>query len=160
MTEAQFLFYAEKYQHTVFRAALGCLRDPTESEDVTQTVLLKLFQTSTSFQDEDHVKFWLLRVTINECRRLIRSPWRRVEPLENWEDLPDFPSLEHSNLFFAVNALPDKYRIPIYLYYYEGYSGQEIAQLLHLPAATVRTRLRRGREALKHTLEETDDETI
>ena len=65
-----------------------------------------------------------------------------------------FPSPEHSNLFYAVMALPSKYRVVIYLHYYEGYSTEEISKLLRIPSATVRTQLKRGREMLKSDMED------
>ena len=94
-----------------------------------------------------------MRVTVNECKRVLRSPWRRAGDIEEYANELHFETPEHSELFYAVMELPEKYRTAIYLYYYEDYSTDEIARLTGTPAATVRTRLRRGRELLKAGLE-------
>ena len=82
------------------------------------------------------------------------SPWKRTEPIEDYAATLSFESPEHSELFYAVMELPQKYRVPIFLHYYEEYSCEEISKFLNIPNATVRTRLRRGREILKSNLEE------
>ena len=103
------------------------------------------------------MRSWLIRVAANECKSLFRSPWRRAEPLEDYMASLDLPGPEHTDLFRAVMALPAKYRTVIHLYYYEGYSSDEIARLLDIPAATVRTRLARARGRLKNDLTEAED---
>lgn len=79
----------------------------------------------------------------------ILSPWRTHEPLETYKDRLSFSTPEHGDLFYMIMDLPRKYRVAIYLYYYEEYSTEEIAQLLHIPKATVDTHLYRGRELLR-----------
>ena len=91
---------------------------------------------------------------MNECKRALRSQWRKAGDIEEYANELHFETQEHSDLFYAVMELPEKYRTAIYLYYYEDYSTDEIARLTGTPAATVRTRLRRGRELLRAWLEE------
>ncbi len=154
MTEAQFTALAGKHMDTVFRLAYSYLKNSADAEDVTQDTLLKLYQSEENFQSEEHVRAWLIRVAANECKSLLRSSWRKVEPLEEYMETLDLPSPEHEELFRAVMALPDRYRVLIYLFYYEGYSSDEIARMLDMPAATVRTRLARARTKLKNNLTE------
>lgn len=154
MTEERFTRLARRYMDTVFRLAYSYLKNSSDAEDVTQNVLLKLYQAEKPFRSEDHVRYWLIRVTANECKSLFRAPWRRVEPLEPYMETLELPSHEHEDLFRAVMALPAKYRVVIHLYYFEGYSSDEIAELLDTPPATIRTRMARARAQLKTFLTE------
>lgn len=154
MTDQQFTLLAQRYMDTIFRLAFHYTKSRTEADDITQEVLLKLYRTDKSFESEAHIKHWLLRVTINACKKALLSPWRRTEPIGDHVASLPFPSPEHSELMDAVLALPAKYRVPIYLHYYEDYSCDEVAALLHIPSATVRTRLRRARALLKIDLQE------
>lgn len=151
-----FTAVAQKYMDTVFRVAFSYMKSRADADDVTQNVLVKLYRYEGDFQSEYHLKHWLIRVTVNECRSAFRAPWRKTESIEDYANTLALPTREHSDLFEAVMALPAKYRVPILLYYYDGYATAEIAELLALPDATVRTRLRRGRERLKKMLTEAD----
>lgn len=156
-TEEQYTDLVNKYIDTVFRVALNCLKDPTEAEDVTQTVFEKLWRQTKPFAGEAHIKYWLIRVTINVCRQILRSPWWKQEPIEEYARMLSFKNQEQSDLFRAVMELPKKYRLPIYLFYYEGYDTGEIGRILQIPKGTVCTNLRRGRELLKKTMQEVDE---
>ena len=153
-TEEQFSHLAKKYMDTVFRLAFNYLKSQSEADDVTQEVLIKLYRTDKDFENEEHIKHWLIRVTINECKKAFLSPWKRIEPIEDYASTLSFTSPEHGELFYAVMDLPKKYRVPIFLYYYEDYSCEEISSFLGIANATVRTRLRRGREILKTKIQE------
>lgn len=156
-TDEQFTELVRRYIDTVFRVALNYLKDPVESEDVTQNVFEKLLQQKKPFDSEEHIRYWLIHVTINECRRVFRSPWHHQEPLENYIQTLPLESPRQAELLQEVMALPKKYRLPIYLYYYEGYSTEEIGQLLKIPKGTVCTNLRRGRQLLKENIQEAND---
>ena len=121
LTEEQFAYLAKKYMDTVFRLALHYTKSRSESDDITQEVLLKLYRADKTFESEDHVKHWLIRVTVNRCKNVLRAPWR-TEPIYDYVEQFAFKTPEHSELFHAVMALPQKYRVPIFLHYYEGYS--------------------------------------
>ncbi len=155
-TDEQFTALAKTYIDTVFRVALNYLKNGADAEDVTQNVFLKLWKEKRDFENDEHIRNWLIRVTINECRSLLRAPWRRAENLEDYARTLRFDTPERSDLFYAVMALPQKYRVSIYLHYYEGYSTAEIAAMVKLPAATVSTHLHRGRKLLAETLREVD----
>ena len=157
MNDEQFTRLTRRYIDTVFRVALNYLRSPADAEDVTQTVFEKLLREKKVFENEEHIRAWLIRVAVNECKKLLRSPWRKVEPLEDYLTAVAFDNPAHSDLYRAVMELPKKYRMAIYLHYYEGYSTQEIASLLRIPKNTVCSHLKRGRELLKLQLQEADD---
>jgi RNA polymerase sigma-70 factor (ECF subfamily) len=151
-TEDQFTQYAKKYMDMIFRVAFSSLKSRVDADDITQNVLLKLYKTSKIFDSDDHIKHWLIRVTINECKKILINPWRNTESLEDYAATLPFVTPEHSDLFYEVMRLPKKYRMAIFLYYYEDYSTEEISKLLEIPQATVFTHLKRGRERLKSIL--------
>lgn len=153
-TDEQFTQYTRQYMDTLFRVAFSYTKSRTDADDITQNVLIKLYRETKLFKSDEHIKHWLIRVTINESKKTLLSPWRRLSPIEDYASTLTFVSPEHSELFYAVMDLPRKYRMAVFLYYYEDYSTDEIAQLLSIPAATVRTHLKRGREHLKITLSE------
>ena len=147
---------AGKYIDTVYRLALSRTKSPENAEDVTQEVFLKLMQTHKEFESEEHVKAWLLRVTINCTKDLFLSSWfRRTEALD--EKIDSVQSYEHeekSDLYYALMQLPRKYRTVIHLYYYEGYSVKEIAEIMKTAEGTVKSQLHRGRDLLKNIMRE------
>ena len=102
------------------------------------------------------MKHWLIRVTLNECKNLLRFPWQKYASLEDYMETLQMPEPEHREMLNAVMTLPTKYRMILYLYYYEGYATAEIADFLQIPNGTVRTRLARGREQLKKILKEAE----
>ena len=156
-TNEHFTYLADKYMDTIFRLAFSWMKSRADADDITQNVLLKLYRYEGDFQSESHLKHWLIRVTINECKSAYRSIWRKTEDIEDYVNSLTMPSQDHSDLLEAVMALPKKYRVPIFLFYYEGYATSEIGQLLSIPEATVRTQLARGREKLRKTLTEAED---
>ncbi|WP_303436574.1 RNA polymerase sigma factor [uncultured Oscillibacter sp.] len=154
MTESTFTAATERHLDMVYRIALNWFRNPADAEDAAQTVMLKLWQSDTEFADGEHLRRWLARVTLNVCKDMARSPWRRhTVSLEELRS-PVFSDGERRAVYREVMALPGKYRVPLYLYYYEGYSVAEIGELLRLNASTVQTRLARARGKLKVTPEE------
>ena len=135
----------------VYRLAMVYLGRHADAEDVTQETFLRLLSRAPAFTDEAHRKRWLLQVTANLCKDQLRGFWRkRVTELE--DTLPAAPA-EELEALSAVLALPEKYKLPIHLYYYEGYSVAEIAEILKLGQSAVKMRLKRGRELLKIELE-------
>ena len=138
----------------VYRIALNWFRSPADAEDAAQNAMLRLWQTDTEFRREEHLRYWLVRTTLNECKRISGHPWRkRMVSLENCPE-PVFSDPARQTLFQEVMELPMKYRLPLYLYYYEGYSVDEVGEMLRLKASTVQTRLARGRAKLRTQLEE------
>lgn len=140
-----------KYKDAVYRLALSYTKSAADAEDVCQSVFLKMMEQRRIAPGKE--KAWLLQTTANTCRNLLRSSWwRKTDPLD--ETMTADISPEHADVYQAVMALEPKYRVVIYLRYYEEYSTKEIAQLLHISQTAVTTRLSRGREMLKTTLKE------
>ena len=158
MQTEQFTRIAHKYMDTVYRVALNYMKSPDAADDITQEVFLRLLRSNTLFETEEHTRNWLIRVTINECKRDLASRWRRVEPLETYAEKLSFSSEENSETYRIVMCLPRKYRMVIYLHYYEGYSTAEIAQILGSKQSTVCTQLERGLILLKNMLLEANDD--
>ena len=142
----------ETYSSMLLRLACTRLENPADAEDVVQEVFLKLLTARPSFRDAEHEKAWLIRTTLHRAADLRKAASRRNVPLEE-ALLASAPEPE-DRLLAAVRALPEKYDAVIHLHYYEGYSLKEIGKLLGLPAATVGTRLARGRERLRQSLKE------
>lgn len=156
MQDDEFRQAVEKNRDLVFRIAYTYLRDAADADDVTQDVFIKLLRREDDFASDAHQRNWLVRVCVNECRSLFRRPWRRVEDIEGYANTLEMPSREHVELLTSVMRLPEKYRVPLVLHYYAGFSTGEVASMLHVPAATVRTRLARARGRLRNMLEADD----
>ena len=157
MTDETFERAARMFGDMLYRVAYHALKNRADAEDVVQTVLLKLYQQTDGFESEEHLKHWLLRVTVNESRKLLRSFWRRrTVSLEERDEGCLEPDSRKDEVFEAVMALDAKYRLSIYLYYYEGYSTSEIASMLGVPVNTVSTRLARARAKLRTLIPEVE----
>lgn len=159
MTDAEFRLAVEQYGDMVFRLAYSYTRSRADAEDVMQETLLKLYAAKNPFDSPEHRRNWVIRVAVNECRHLLRTPWRRrTGPLEEAADTPVFDAPAQSELFRQVMALPPKYRAAIYLHYYEGYAVREIAALMGAKISTVQTWLLRARGQLKLKLKEAESQ--
>ena len=157
MKRSVYIKAVDTYAGTLYRIACTYCRQHADAEDIVQTAFMKLYQTETEFQDEEHIKRWLIRVTVNEARNLCSSFWKKnVTSLESSGMIQpyDFPRPEYSDLYDAVLSLPGKYKIVVHLYYYEDYSVKEIAEILSLKETTVQTQLMRARQQLKIKLKE------
>ena len=153
LTKQEFDRAAEQYLDMVYRIALNYFRHPQDAEDIAQEVMLRLWREERDFDSDAHLRYWLVKVALNLCRDHARSFWcRHTVSLETCLE-PSFSTPERSALYQAVMELPVKYRLPLYLYYYEGYSVAEVGGLLSLNPSTVQTRLARAREKLKQELE-------
>lgn len=142
----------KRYFDMIYKLALSRTGDKVHADDVTQEVFLRYIQQDRSFESEEHIKAWLIRVTINCSKDIFTSSWfKKTVPLT--EDLA-FDTPEKSDVYYATMELPQKYRTVIHLYYYEDFSVSEIAKCLKLNEATVRSQLHRGRELLKTKLKE------
>ena len=142
-----------QYGDMVRRLCLVHLKNPADTEDIFQNVFLKYVLSPVVFESPEHEKAWLIRVTMNACKDLMKSFFRsRTVPLEELLDQPAPLSEEHREVLEAVLDLPQKYRDAVYLHYYEGYTAAEIGKLLGKNANTVYTLLTRAREQLRKTL--------
>jgi len=144
--EDELLRIVNTYSRMLLHIASSRLRNASDAEDAVQDVFLTLVRKSTVFGSAEHEKAWLIRCVINRANDMRRKSEAKNVPL----DEAFLPQEDHeSSLLEEVRSLPDKYACVIHLYYYEGYSIAEIAKILHLPSATVGTRLARARKLLK-----------
>lgn len=140
-----------EYRQTVYRLALARLGNPTMAEDAVQEVFLRYVRKAPVFREAEHCKAWLLRVTVNCCRTAATAAWaRHTVPLD---DTLTVPPPETYGVYDAVQTLPPAQRVAVHLFYYEGYSVREIAQMTSSLESTVKTRLHRARTALRRLLD-------
>ncbi|MFI3325961.1 MAG: RNA polymerase sigma factor [Clostridia bacterium] len=144
----------DKFFQNIYRYAFLYTKRPADSSDIVQDVFLKFYISNKEFVDDENIKAWLLTCAYHECMDYFRSKLRKNLSLEDLKQtaLP----FEIDETLGEILKLPQKYKDCIYMYYYEGYSTQEIAKIINKNDATIRTRLKRGREILKKKLEEKD----
>ena len=146
------------YADTVRRICMVHLKNYSDTEDIFQTVFLKYVLHSKPFESEEHEKAWIIRVTVNACKDLLKSVFRsQTVPLDTLIETPQAQELQHTEILGAVLSLPPKYKDVVYLYYYEGYSAEEISRILKKNVNTVYTLLTRARKILKKELEGVTD---
>ena len=149
----------EQYSDMVRRLCLIHLKNDADTEDIFQTVFLKYALTSVSFDSDEHEKAWLIRVTLNACKDLLKSIFRsRTVSLEELMEQPAQLSADHREVLEAVLSLPARYRDVVYLHYYEEYTAPEIARILGKNVNTVYTRLTRAKGLLREKLGGDGDE--
>ena len=141
----------DKYSDTVYRVALTRTKNVENAEDIFQEVFMKLSEKDPKFESEEHIKAWLIRVTINMTKNLHSSSGN--QKVTSLTEEFKFETEEESNVFEIVNELPQNYRTVIYLFYYEGYKTKEIAKILNKSEGTIKTWLFRARDCLKEKLE-------
>lgn len=147
----------EQYADTVRRICLVHLKNYADTEDIFQTVFVKYLLHTAPFASPEHERAWIIRVTINACKDLLRSVFRRrTVPLHEVAELPAPPE-EHRAVLQAVQSLPAAYRDVVYLHYYEGYTAPEIARVLGKNVNAIYTRLTRARGLLREALGGDDD---
>ena len=144
----------------VFRVALHVTGQRQDAEDAVQEVFLRLYTRERDFASPEHLRRWLIRVTVNLCRDNLKSPWRKRRVDLKQLPEPSFHQVEQRELYREVMALPEKYRTVLDLFYYEELSTREIGEVLGIRQSAVTTRLNRAREHLKKRLREAwrDDE--
>lgn len=142
----------EKYFNMVYKLALSQMKSKSKADDITQEVFLRFIKQNKSFENEEHIKAWLIRVTLNCCKSLFSSAWfKKTVPLTEIDD-NIFEMPEISEVYFAVLDLPKKYKAVIHLFYYEDLSVTQISKYLGIKESTVKSQLHRGREILKEKL--------
>ncbi len=144
----------EQYADLVRRICMIHLKNYEDSEDIFQTVFLKYVLRSEPFDSQEHEKAWIIRVTVNACRDLLKSFFRsRTVSLDQLIERPQDMPEDHSDILEAVLELPARFRDVVYLHYYEGYTAPEIGRILKKNPNTVYALLARARQLLKTKLE-------
>lgn len=145
----------EKYQDNLYIIAFNVCKNAEDAKDVVQDTFIQYYSAKKEFDDEQHIRAWLIRVAINKAKNMNNTFWRRNKmSLEDYMETLAFETPESEELFETVMHLPEKYRIVIHLFYYEDYSVHEIADILKLSESNVKVRLSRGRSLLKEKLQE------
>lgn len=151
----------EKYQNNLYAVAFNICKNAENAKDIVQETFIQYYSLRKEFDNEQHIRAWLIRVAINKAKNINRSFWRKNKrPLEDYMESLTFETPESEELFETVMALPEKFRIVIHLFYYEDYAIREIADILKISESNVKVRLSRGRSLLKEKLQEEweDDE--
>ena len=145
----------EKYKDHLFAAAFNVCKNAADADDVVQDTFLQYHTTNRQFENEQHIRAWLIRVAINKAKNINLSFWRQKGvPLEEYMETLTFETPEAQILFTEVMKLPEKYRIVIHLFYYEDYTIREIAKIMNVTESNVKVRLTRGRRLLRNVLKE------
>ena len=147
-----------RHSKTVYRVCFAYMKNPADTEDAVSETFFRLIKYAPSFQSEEHEKAWLIRTASNVCKNALRHWWRKREEIGDFYDLPGSEEMKTDDVFQTVMELPDKYKTVVYLYYYEGYSCNETADILKKPQSTVRNYLRDARAILKERLGDDFDE--
>lgn len=157
MTRQLFEAYFREQYSLVYRVAFLQMKRHADAEDAAQEVFMRLLKYQPQFENKEHEKAWFIKTTVNLCRDILKSKWNSTTV--SLEKIPEqekgyfhLSYMKEDETLWEVLELPEKYRDCLYFFYYEDYSIKEIAKLLGTPENTVKTNLRRGREALKKRL--------
>lgn len=147
--EFQARHLVDLYADMILRISYQYLKQTYDAEDICQTVFLKYITNNLTFENPEHEKAWIIRTTINACKDHLRSAFfRRTVSLEK-AAVVAAPAVPDNWLLDAMKQLPEKYRICLYLYYYEEYSAREIASVMGVSESAVGQYLSRGRRKLR-----------
>lgn len=145
----------EKYRDNLYIIAFNVCKNAEDAKDVVQDTFIQYYSVKKEFDNEQHIRAWLIRVAINKAQNMNTAFWRKNKiSLEDYMETLEFETEESEELFETVMHLPEKYRIVIHLFYYEEYNIHEIADILKLSESNVKVRLSRGRLLLKEKLQE------
>lgn len=141
----------ERYSDTIYKIAISYVNQVSLAEDIVQEVFLRFLKRKPRFKNSEHEKAWFIRVTVNCCKSMVSSAWMKyIRPLEDAEQAAvTFQHEDKEELYELLAKLPAKYRIVLYLRYYEEYQVKEIAKLLHITPNLVSARLSRAKKIMK-----------
>ena len=142
-----------KHCDMVYRISFSYMRNPFDAEDVTADVFAKLMQKNITHNNAEHEKAWFIRTTINTCKDRLGHWWRSRANIDDYENLYCENPFHIDETLKIVMELPTRYKDVIYLYYYEGYTSGEVAEVLKKPHSTIRNHLREARILLRGVLE-------
>ena len=151
MDKTEFAAAVLAAEPTLYRVARSMLHSEADCADAAQSAILRAWEKLDSLKSPEYFRTWLTRILINECRNILRRG-ARFSGGEPDEDTPAPERDDFGELYQALYGLDEKYRLPVTLYYFEGFNTSEIAAMLRLPQGTVSTRMRRARELLREEL--------
>ena len=153
MNKDTFIDDVLEVESTLYHVSKSILTCDQDCEDAVQGAILKAYDKLDTLKKEQYFKTWLIRILINECYSLNRKKYSQVSYEEYFQFVGEDDKEDYSELYLAILNLPERIRITIVLYYAEGYSVEEVKQILKIPAGTVKSRLSKGRKLLKIKLE-------
>ena len=142
-----------RYQDIVYRIAFTSCRNIADAQDITQEVFVRYLNKTPAIVSEEHLKAWLIRVTVNVSKNLLRSAWHKTTVPFDEQETPYIEEPSGTDTYHAVLSLPEKYRSVVMLYYFEDYSVREVAHILRRTETSIQTQLQRARVMLKSKLE-------
>lgn len=153
MTDAEFEAFYERHWKYVYKLCFTYMKSASDAEDCAEDVFVKVLTGEITFEDEVHERKWLTVAAINLCKDRLKG-WKRkaVMPIDDEPELAAPEQEDRSDVLEAVQSLPVKYKDVIWLYYYEGYQTDEIAEILGRPPSTIRNQMRDARKLLKDKL--------
>ena len=128
------------------------MKNSEDAADAVQETFIRLIRKAPAFENTEHEKAWLIRTAANICKDELKHWWRKHDDLDNYRETESTEKTEIDEVFIAVMDLPDKYKTVVYLYYYQGYTSVEIADILGKPKSTIRNYLHEARKLLKERL--------
>ena len=142
----------ERHRQTVYRVSFAYMKNSEDAADAVQETFIRLIRKAPAFENTEHEKAWLIRTASNICKDELKHWWRKHDDLDNYKETESTEKTEIDDVIMAVMDLPDKYKTVVYLYYYEGYTSVEIADILGKPKSTIRNYLHEARKILKERL--------
>jgi RNA polymerase sigma-70 factor (ECF subfamily) len=141
-----------QYAGTIYKISFSFLKNDEDAKDAVQEVFIKLLKSKKEYESDEHLKAWLIVTTSNHCKNIVTHWWWKRKSIEDNNVVVEETSKD-DEMYHLVLELPEKYKIPVYMYYYEGYNSREIAKILGKPESTIRTYLQKARKLLKEELE-------
>ena len=141
-----------RHVDAVYRICYSFMKNKTDAEDMVQETFLRLLSSDKTFENERHERAWLIVTASNLCKDNLKKWWRRTEPIDDYSDTLAAPAGRDNSIVEAILKLPSKYKDVVYLFYYEGYTAEEIAKRMGCSQATIRSRLMRARNRLNASL--------
>ena len=150
--EREFSDIYERYAEDIYRLCYSFMKNHMDAEDAVQETFLKYYHSDKPFESDKHRKAWLIVTASNYCKDILKQHWYKRQSMEQLPEAADVKEPFVDEMMELVLNLPAKYRLAVYLYYYEGYDSGEIARMIKKPPSTVRTYLQKARKLLKEQL--------
>ena len=151
-SEEDFASVYNRYVDMSYRLCFSFLKNKEDTEDAVQSVFMKYLKSGKKFENECHEKAWFIVTASNVCKDMLRQSWRRNISIEICDSISDAENTTRDEVYMAIMDLPYRYKTVVYLYYYEGYKTNEIAEMLHRLSSTIRNYLTEARRHLKKIL--------
>ena len=156
MTDSEKRYFSdmyEKHAKAVYSVCLLYLKNKDDAEEAASEAFIRLMESKRGFENDAHAKAYLIKTSVNICKNLLKSGWRK-NVVHNEDVLIYMTTSSEESIMEEILSLPPKYRITLYMHYYEGYTAQEIADIMNMSLSAVLSRLSRGRKRLKDILTE------